>query len=70
MKDKLHNELEVGDKVCYAPGGSYAGVSIGTITKFTPKQVGIKNISGGAGRHMTPDEDKLYYTYSNQIIKL
>ncbi len=68
MKDIHRNELKVGDEVCYAPGGSYAGISIGVIDKFTPKQVGIRKVHGGEGRHISSDDDRLYYAYSYQLL--
>lgn len=68
--DYFKQELKEGDTVIYAPGGAYAGVSIGIIEKFTPKQVGIRPLANGRGRHMgNRMTDKLYYTYSNQIVK-
>jgi hypothetical protein len=68
MKDKLQNLLSVGDRVVYAPGGSYAGVSIGKIIGFTPKQVKIEGEH--RGRHMLSSDIKIYYTYSDQILKI
>ena len=69
MKDLKKQELNIGDEVVYAPAGAYAGVSIGIIEKFTAKQVGIRNKTGGKGRHFGHDE-RLYYTLPFTIIKL
>jgi len=72
MKDKLNNKLSIGDKVAFAPGGSYSGISIGEIVKFTEKQVGIRAINGGKGRHILGGSSKkrLYYTNSETILKI
>ena len=70
MLDYFKQELKEGDTVIYAPGGAYAGVSVGVVEKFTPKQVGIRPLVNGRGRHMGDTvSGKLYYTYSNQIVK-
>jgi len=66
MKDKLDKELNIGDIVVFAPAGSYAGVSLGFIEKFTPKQVCILSVNKIRGRHM---DSKKYYAYSNEILK-
>lgn len=67
---KKRNTLNIGDEVAFAPTGAYAGISIGIIEKFTPKQVGIKRKNGGVGRHMSAYEDKLYYAISKEILKI
>ena len=68
MKDIKKEEINIGDEVAYAPGGSYTGISIGEVIKFTPKQVGIRKKHGGVGRYLMDDESKLYYAYSTDIL--
>ena len=70
MRDIKGKTLSVGDEIAYAPNGAYSGVSIGIIEKFTPKQVGIRSTKGGAGRHMFPSDERLYYTYSKEVLKI
>lgn len=65
--DLLGQEVNIGDYVAYAPAGAYAGISIGLVEKFTPKNFGIKRLQNGEGRHMS-FSDTLYYTTS--VIKL
>lgn len=70
-KDKLGQNVIIGDYVAYAPGGSYSGISIGIIEKFTPKGLGIKQIKGGYGRQMGRSNlSRLYYTTLDSVIKL
>lgn len=69
MLDYKGNELKVGDEVCFAPAGAYAGVCIGFIEKITEKQVGIKK-TVYEGRNLRSGKNRLYYTNSNQILKI
>lgn len=66
-KDKLNQEIYVGDKVVFAPAGAYAGVQVGIIEKFTPKKVCIVPTNTIKGRHITSEK---YYAGAKEIIKL
>lgn len=43
MTDQLHQPLAIGDKVVTSMKYGYAGITIATITAFTPKQVRTTN---------------------------
>lgn len=63
MKDKQGKEIKIGDRVCFAPAGAYAGVLIGKVEKFTKKQVCI--LSEVKGRHI---DSKVYYAFPETIV--
>ncbi len=68
--DILKKPLCVGDHVIYSPAGSYSGLSLGVIEKFTPKGVGVRALKGGRGRHVEGGtKEKLYYTGACDVAK-
>jgi hypothetical protein len=70
-KDFLRQELRVGDRVVYAPGGSYSGLSIGIVEKFTPKSVGVKAQSGGRGKGVSGGTgERLYYCGASDVLRI
>lgn len=62
MKDIFGIEIKIGDTVCFAPSGAYAGICVGSVVKFTPKNVCI--MGDVKGRHI---DSKLYYAPPRQI---
>lgn len=68
MKDMLNVEIKLNDMVVFAPAGSYAGVSIGIVEKFTPKGIAIKPVGKCDGRHLLVK--KYYYSRPNQVVKI
>ena len=63
MKDIRGNEIKIGDTVAYAPGGSYAGIKIGTVVKINTKMISIAGEHNG--RHM---HSKTYPAYASQVL--
>jgi len=68
MEDKLGQQITVGDIVAFALAGGYAGVNIGKVTKFTPKQIRVMNYDkGNVGRHVD-GKDVCVYPYDVVVI--
>lgn len=64
-KDYLGEIINIGDKVCFAPAGAYAGILVGVVEKFTPKSVCI--VSEIRGRHIN---SKKYYARPDQVVNI